>query len=481
MSLRRCWLIRLRELAADAVEARFRNIGAEVVAIAAAAGTSEDAQAVCAALKNQEPAWLALDGYDFNVDYQKAVAKACFGLLIIDDGARIGNYMAQVILDQNLGSQEAQYQNRPASTVLLLGCRFALLRGEFSDRRLSVRQPAQSVKKILVTLGGGDSQSALDKVLASLSRVAIQSAIEVDVVLGPAAIRSAIQTLPLKAEKFSVRWHYDASNMADLIAQADLAISGGGSTCYELAVLGAPAITLELADNQRVCAQALSDQGAVKNLGPINSLSESQLAQEIGRLSHDWPARCQMSKRAQHLVDGQGAYRVVKQLLAQSIQLRPVIKADSEILWKWANDPEVRAHSFSPIPISWDEHVRWFEAKQAEPSCQHFIILDSSRNPAGQIRFDREGDSAEISVSLGKANRGLGLSAAAIELASRRFFEAATASSIIAYVKPENHASLRAFERAGFSALGMVEKKGHRVQQFRFQRQPASEPAWVLA
>ena len=51
------------------------------------------------------------------------------------------------------------------------------------------------------------------------------------------------------------------------MAWADLAISGAGSTCWELACMGLPAVTLVLAENQRAIAEQLNAAGLVLNLG----------------------------------------------------------------------------------------------------------------------------------------------------------------------------------------------------------------------
>ena len=45
------------------------------------------------------------------------------------------------------------------------------------------------------------------------------------------------------------------------------------------------------------------------------------------------------------------------------LSLRNVISSDKNLLFKWANDPEVRKWSFNKAPITLDEHQIWFEKK----------------------------------------------------------------------------------------------------------------------
>ena len=42
------------------------------------------------------------------------------------------------------------------------------------------------------------------------------------------------------------------------------------------------------------------------------------------------------------------------------LSLRKVNLNDVELIFKWANDPDVRNNSFNTNQIVWDEHVKWF-------------------------------------------------------------------------------------------------------------------------
>jgi hypothetical protein len=49
-------------------------------------------------------------------------------------------------------------------------------------------------------------------------------------------------------------------------------------------------------------------------------------------------------------------------------------KEDCELIYKWANDPEVRKNSFSGAAITVENHQKWFESKLADSkySCTLF-------------------------------------------------------------------------------------------------------------
>ncbi len=75
--------------------------------------------------------WIVVDGYQFDIAYQRALKAAGLKVLVVDDGGRCGTYCADLVLDQNLDASEVAYSNREAYTRLLLGTRYVMLRREF--------------------------------------------------------------------------------------------------------------------------------------------------------------------------------------------------------------------------------------------------------------------------------------------------------------------------------------------------------------
>jgi len=136
------------------------------------------------------------------------------------------------------------------------------------------------------------------------------------------------------------------------------------------------------------------------------------------------------------------------------------------MLWKWANDPQVRAASFSTDPIPWEEHVTWFRGKLADPACIFYIATDSACAPVGQVRYDVTGDQATISVSLDARLRGAGLGSRVIAQASRKLLQETKVRAIHAYIKPGNEASVRAFASAGYAPADAATVRGHSALHF---------------
>ena len=148
------------------------------------------------------------------------------------------------------------------------------------------------------------------------------------------------------------------------------------------------------------------------------------------------------------------------------LHLRRVRKDDCRLLWEWANDPEVRAFSFSSEPIPWEEHIRWFQSKLNEADCIFYIAMDSDMIPIGQVRYDIDRNEALISVSIDRKFRSKGYGSQTIRLASKRLLSIANVKVLHAYVKPNNGAAMRAFVKAGFQKGVTTAVRGHEAVHF---------------
>jgi UDP-2,4-diacetamido-2,4,6-trideoxy-beta-L-altropyranose hydrolase len=156
------------------------------------------------------------------------------------------------------------------------------------------------------------------------------------------------------------------------------------------------------------------------------------------------------------------------------LKIRSETDDDCRLLWEWANDPGVRSAAFSSDPVAWEEHVAWFRSKRADPRCRLYILSDQVDRPVGQVRLDLQDDgSAVVTISIAPEHRGRGYGAEALRLACERFFATAEAERAVAYVKPDNLASLRAFDKAGFTRQGTRRIKGHDAVLMILQRAPA--------
>jgi RimJ/RimL family protein N-acetyltransferase len=167
-----------------------------------------------------------------------------------------------------------------------------------------------------------------------------------------------------------------------------------------------------------------------------------------------------MAQKGPQAVDGRGVDRVVARFVEDNVWLRPAHEEDCRLVWDWANEPSVRAASFTTDFIPWEKHQEWFRTKLQDPNCAFFLALDGTGTPVGQVRFDRNQDDVVISVSLAPECRGRGIGKTVIQKGARKVFSSWGSKRIQALIKVENESSHRAFLSAGFSPLDKVVVKG---------------------
>ena len=103
-------------------------------------------------------------------------------------------------------------------------------------------------------------------------------------------------------------------NMPELMAWADVAVSGGGTSCWELAFMGLPAMVMVLAKNQETSAKMLFEEGVFMGLESPKVASIKEIACCIKQLLMSREIRHRASQKGFSLVDGEGKTRVLEAL-----------------------------------------------------------------------------------------------------------------------------------------------------------------------
>jgi len=301
-----------------ALESRLKAEGLEVVHLASVAGSADEVRQTLALAGNRGAAWVVADGYQFGAQYQRAIKQAGLHLLFVDDYGHASPYSADFILNQNICADESLYLERAPDTHLMLGTRYALLRREFwpwCDRR---HETPEVARKVLVTLGGGDPDNVTLKVIRAMQQIELDG-MESIVVIGYGNPHVETLTAEIRNAKPKIRLVSQAENMPEMMAWADVAISAGGSTNWELALMGVPNLIIVLADNQCGIAEGLAQAGAAINLGWFNRISDEQIAEALESLVLAEAKRLRMGQVGQQLVDGRGALRVRGHLMGEVI------------------------------------------------------------------------------------------------------------------------------------------------------------------
>jgi len=248
--------------------------------------------------------WIITDHYGINSDYVQKLKENNYNVLSIDDNALI-HYYSDIILNQNIGSEKLKYSSEKY-TKFLLGPKYALIRNQLLVRDKKTKQ--STVKNILIMLGGADEDNVTLQIIKSLKSI---DNVEFLVIIGPLNPHYNELKKYVESEKLNIRLIKSPENMADLYLESDIAISAGGSSCYEFSYFGIPNIIITLAENQLKSAKELDKQKIGINLGNKQEIDTKQLGKKVKELIKDDSLRKMMSENGKKLVDGKGKERIV--------------------------------------------------------------------------------------------------------------------------------------------------------------------------
>ena len=470
---------------------RLEKSGCNVFRIGDANGGAADALNTSDIADSISPDWILLDGYCFDDNYQARVARSNARLMVIDDYGHAQHVNADLIVNQNVYARAEIYSlTTQQRAEILCGAQYVMLRSEFGDStgelqnsgttiRQTRRPTRPQARRILLTMGGCDEANWTLKAVEALGEMTNSngklSRILVDVVLGAGYRHDESKLQAMQSKQLVLRIHNNVGRMSALMKKVDMAISAGGSTCYELANCGVPTIAIPLAENQKPVVAELVARGTLRG---VESTDPQELKQQTESLITDQQARREMALAGQRLIDGLGANRIARRLVGAYINLRSASMDDAKMLFDWRNDPEVRSVSFSSDPVEWESHRRWLDAKLRDRDCDLWIAEDRTGLAFGQVRLDhnRADSTAMISVSIDHASRARGSGTVLLDKACRTAFaDNPSLDQIVAQIKPGNQASERAFKKTGFGPMEPTTICDQLAHQYTLRRPEAMQ------
>lgn len=278
----------------------------------------EDAKQVLDIIGDIQPNWLVVDHYALDSYWEKKLRPHCSNILVVDDLAD-RKHDCDILIDQTFGRDKQDYQHLvPDHCKILCGTTYALLRPEFSKwRQYSLeRRKNNAIEHILVNLGGVDKDNLTSKILDALKQSPLSKSCRITVVMG--ATSPWVNAVIKKAEQlpWTTEVKIGVSNMAELMADSDLAIGAAGSTIWERFCLGLPAILLVIAQNQESNLNKVKPYH-INFFRKDDSNFTEALVETIQQLNSHPTLLKDNTKIIKSLVDGQGTKRISQVLLKE--------------------------------------------------------------------------------------------------------------------------------------------------------------------
>lgn len=442
---------------------RLNSYGFEHISLNGQPGSAADADELARIARMHSAPWIVIDGYAFRSDYHRRVLGQVNRTLLIRDDRAAVQTLATTIVNPQLFARGEFYETA-VGAELLMGVTYAPLRQEFDQQSASQRLHGPC-RRMLVVFGAADPNDMMSQALKALS--SFEQPVHIDLVRGPC--RQGTVNLACGSMPRQVNWHHDVDCLNELMSQADLAITAGGSTCYELAVMGVPMIVVAIAENQEAVGESLVKRGAAVYLGRQSAVTPSTMLQAIQQLADSPERRQSLARNAGNLIDGQGAQRIVSRMWRHMMRLRPAQLQDADLLFKWQRDKDVRRWSFSKGPENLDRHIDWFRAKLADSDSSILICETESGEPVGCVRRDRTGSHVTCGLVIDPSFRGRRLASLVLQWAIERWTKIDPNLALDAWIKPENEASRRCFRQAGFARGGIQSYLGQPAEIWTYR------------
>lgn len=248
---------------------------------------------------------IVVDGYRLG-DFVDGLAAAGVDHMLIDDNAELPNSDAVLILNQNLHAPNVDYSSAVRAR-LLLGAPYTLIRDDIVD--LVPGAPPPSPLSVLVAFGGSDPARLTVAVATAVTRA--PGHLVKGLVVALSESHADYPALVQLCNRSNGRVRLAESTLTASLADVGLAIIGGGSTMWELAHLGIPAVAAVVADNQVEGAASAERCGFVVAIDQRADLRDPDaFAPLIESLAADLDRRITMSEAGIRTLDGCGQRRV---------------------------------------------------------------------------------------------------------------------------------------------------------------------------
>lgn len=383
---------------------------------------------------------IVLDGYHFNTAYEENLKKSARAVVSIDD---IPNrHFVSDLVFNFCGALSARDYSREFYTQLFLGFEYVFLRLPFLR---SFPENKKFNNHLFLNMGGADSGNETLKILNEL--IAIEYSGEIEVVIGNNYPHlTSLGPILKNRDSILINQGLTAEEMFNCMNRCALAIVPPSTVALEFLSTGGLTFLHQTASNQAFQKSYLIDSKLAFDYAAFKSIG----------LTNPEPLFQRCMKVQKNVFDGSSMSRVQKIFselgLSCQLSLRRVTTNDIRQCFKWANDPEARKHSYSTGSIPWEDHVQWFDGKMANANCFYFIA-EIENSSVGQIRFDflEDEDAFQISYALDQQWRGKGLSYYLLTRGIQKLNLLTPLKMIIGYVHKTNAASVKAFQKAGFT------------------------------
>ena len=268
----------------------------------------EELSVLSQVIRNEHIDKLLIDSYQVTQRYLAELSKLVTTFYI--DDLNLFEYPVDAVICYANYWKKFQYKINDKRATYLLGMKYVPLKQAFWNCEAKII--SEKADNLLILTGGSDPFNVTEQILDSIDTYQFQTT---DVICG--IYNTNYNKFVKKYENNkNIKFHQAVNNIEQYMKNADIAISAGGTTLYELCAIGTPAISFSFADNQLDNVRQFQEDGLIDYAGDARMDDiAGTINQYLTRYRNDFELRKEKSEKMQKMVDGKGAERIARAIV----------------------------------------------------------------------------------------------------------------------------------------------------------------------
>ncbi len=268
----------------------------------------EELSVLSQVIRNEHIDKLLIDSYQVTQRYLAELSKLVTTFYI--DDLNLFEYPVDAVICYANYWKKFQYKINDKRATYLLGMKYVPLKQAFWNCEAKII--SEKADNLLILTGGSDPFNVTEQILDSIDTYQFQT---IDVICG--IYNTNYNKFVKKYENNkNIKFHQAVNNIEQYMKNADIAISAGGTTLYELCAIGTPAISFSFADNQLDNVRQFQEDGLIDYAGDARMDDiAGTINQYLIRYRNDFELRKEKSEKMQKMVDGKGAERIARAIV----------------------------------------------------------------------------------------------------------------------------------------------------------------------
>lgn len=268
----------------------------------------EELSGLSQVIRNEHIDKLLIDSYQVTQRYLAGLSKLVTTVYM--DDLNLFEYSVDAVICYANYWKKFQYKINDKRTTYLLGMKYVPLKQAFWNCEAKII--SEKANNLLILTGVSDPFNVTEQILDSIDTYQFQT---IDVICG--IYNTNYNKFVKKYENNkNIKLHQAVNNIEQYMKKADIAISAGGMTLYELCAIGTPAISFSFADNQLDNVRQFQEDRLIDYAGDARMDDiAGTINQYLTRYRNDFELRKEKSEKMQKMVDGKGAIHLAEALL----------------------------------------------------------------------------------------------------------------------------------------------------------------------